>query len=80
MLVFSVNSAKKVEEFVDGFDSANSRLIANLSYTMCISRISHYIKCVIRDKIGSIVDVESIQKFFLIGYQNLSPQSINQPL
>ncbi|MDE4961626.1 type VI secretion system contractile sheath large subunit, partial [Francisella tularensis subsp. holarctica] len=53
---------KKVEEFVDGFDSANSRLIANRSYTMCISRISHYIKCGIRDKIGSIVDVESIQK------------------
>ncbi|MDE4957507.1 type VI secretion system contractile sheath large subunit, partial [Francisella tularensis subsp. holarctica] len=41
---------------------ANSRLIANLYYTMFISRISHYIKCVIRDKIGSIVDVESIQK------------------
>ncbi|MDE4974282.1 type VI secretion system contractile sheath large subunit, partial [Francisella tularensis subsp. holarctica] len=49
---FSVNSAKKVEELVDGFDSANSRLIAHLSYTMCISRISHYIKCEIRDKIG----------------------------
>ncbi|MDE4974366.1 type VI secretion system contractile sheath large subunit, partial [Francisella tularensis subsp. holarctica] len=56
---FIVNSYKKVEEFVDGFDSANSRLIANLSFTMCFSRISHYIKCVIRDKIGSIVDVES---------------------
>ncbi|AJI57483.1 hypothetical protein LA02_1036 [Francisella philomiragia] len=58
---FSVNSAKKVEEFVDNFDSANSMLIANLSYTMCISRISHYIKCVIRDKIGSVVGAEQIQ-------------------
>lgn len=58
---FSVNSSKKVEDFVDDFDSANSRLIANLSYTMCISRISHFIKCVIRDKIGSVVGSEQIQ-------------------
>ncbi|AIT09603.1 intracellular growth locus iglB [Candidatus Francisella endociliophora] len=57
---FSVNSAKKVDEFVDDFDSANSRLIANLSYTLCISRISHFIKCVIRDKIGSVVGTEQI--------------------
>ncbi|APC97548.1 type VI secretion system contractile sheath large subunit [Francisella frigiditurris] len=58
---FSINSTKKVEEFVDDFDSANSRLIANLSYTLCISRISHFIKCVIRDKIGSVVGAEEIQ-------------------
>jgi type VI secretion system protein ImpC len=57
---FSVSSAKKVDDFVDEFDSANSRLISNLSYTMCISRISHFIKCVIRDKIGSVVGTEQI--------------------
>lgn len=58
---FSVNSTKKVEDFVDNFDSANSQLIANLSYTMCISRISHFIKCVIRDKIGSVVEADAIK-------------------
>lgn len=57
---FSVNSAKKSHEFVDEFDSANSSMIANLSYTMCISRISHFIKCVVRDKIGSVVGEEQI--------------------
>lgn len=57
---FSVNSTKRVDDFVDDFDSANSRLIANLSYTMCISRISHFIKCVIRDKIGSVIGTEQI--------------------
>ncbi|MBK2125036.1 type VI secretion system contractile sheath large subunit [Fangia hongkongensis] len=59
---FSVNSIKKVEEFVDNFDSMNSQLVANMSYTLCISRISHYIKCVIRDKIGSITSTEIIQQ------------------
>ena len=59
---FSVNSIKKVEEFVDDFDSMNSQLVANMSYTMCISRIAHYVKCVVRDKIGSITSPEIIQQ------------------
>ncbi len=58
---FSVNSVKKVNEFVDDFDSMNSQLAANISYTLCVSRISHYIKCHVRDKIGSITSPEIIQ-------------------
>ncbi len=58
---FSVNSIKKVHEFVDDFDSINSQLVANLSYTFCIARIAHYIKCTIRDKIGSVVDAGRIK-------------------
>ncbi|WP_108651615.1 type VI secretion system contractile sheath large subunit [Dongshaea marina] len=58
---FSVNSIKKAEEFADDFDSINSQLAANMSYTLCISRIAHYVKCTIRDKIGSIVTPEEIQ-------------------
>lgn len=58
---FSVNSTKKVEDFADNLDAANSRLVANLSYTMSISRIAHYIKTVIRDKIGSIADANIIK-------------------
>jgi type VI secretion system protein ImpC len=58
---FSTQSLSKVEDFVDNFDAADSALVANLSYTMSISRISHYIKTVIRDKIGSVVDADSIQ-------------------
>ncbi|WP_119343368.1 type VI secretion system contractile sheath large subunit [Facilibium subflavum] len=57
---FSVQSIKKVNEFVDDMDSINSQLVANLSYTLSISRIAHYIKCVIREKIGSVVSKEVI--------------------
>ena len=59
---FSVQSIKKVEEFADDMDSINSQLVANLSYTFSISRIAHYIKCVIREKIGSVVDKDVIHK------------------
>ncbi|APC96421.1 type VI secretion system contractile sheath large subunit [Francisella frigiditurris] len=58
---FNVQSAKKViDDFEDDFDSANSALVANLSYVMCVSKIAHYIKCVIREKIGSVVSKDII--------------------
>lgn len=57
---FSVQSIKSSEDFIDEMDAINSQLVTNLSYTLCVSRIAHYIKCVIREKIGSIVDKETI--------------------
>lgn len=59
---FSVNSIKKAHEFVDNLDSINSQLVTNMSYTLCISRISHYIKCCIRDKLGSVTSPEIIKE------------------
>lgn len=58
---FSLQSMSKVEDFEDPLDAADSALVANLSYTMSISRIAHYVKTVIRDKIGSIADAEAIK-------------------
>ena len=57
---FSTQSIKKVSEFADDMDSINSQLVSNISYTLCISRIAHYIKCVVRDKIGSVVNKDII--------------------
>lgn len=57
---FSTQSIKKVDEFTDDMDSINSQLVSNISYTLCISRIAHYVKCVVRDKIGSVVNKETI--------------------
>ncbi|MCL9781020.1 type VI secretion system contractile sheath large subunit [Vibrio sp. S4M6] len=75
---FSVNSVKKVEEFVDNFDSMNSQLVANLSYTLCVSRISHYVKSVIRDKIGGFSTTESIRDL-LNNWINRYVTTITQP-
>jgi len=57
---FSVQSIKKAHKFSDPKDSENSQLVTNLSYTFSISRIAHYLKCIMRDNIGSTANKEYI--------------------
>lgn len=57
---FSVQSIKKTHKFADAKDSENSQLVSNLSYTYSISRIAHYLKCIMRDNIGSTANKEYI--------------------
>jgi type VI secretion system protein ImpC len=59
---FSVQSAKKAKKFKDPKDSENAQLVTNLSYTLSITRIAHYVKCIMRDNIGSTADGPYIQK------------------
>lgn len=58
---FSAQSVKKPKQFVDPKDSENAQLACNLSYTFSITRIAHYVKCVMRDNIGSSADAIYIQ-------------------
>jgi len=58
---FSVQSTKKSHKFKDPKDSENSTLVSNLSYTFSISRIAHYVKCIMRDNIGSSANAAYIQ-------------------
>ncbi len=53
---FSTQSIKKSKRFKDPHDSENSQLVTNLSYTFSITRIAHYVKCIMRDNIGSAAD------------------------
>ena len=45
----------------DPKDTENAQLVCNLSYTMSIARIAHYVKCIMRDNIGSTADAPYIQ-------------------
>jgi len=58
---FSAQSIKKSYKFKDPKDSENSQLVTNLSYTYSITRIAHYLKCIMRDNIGSTADAAYIQ-------------------
>jgi type VI secretion system protein ImpC len=58
---FSAQSLKKPKAFQDAKDSENSQLVTNLSYTFSITRLAHYIKCIMRDNIGSSADATYIQ-------------------
>ena len=57
---FSAQSLKKPTRFKDPKDSENSQLVTNLSYTYSISRIAHYLKCIMRDNIGSTANAQYI--------------------
>lgn len=58
---FSCQSIKKSKKYKDPKDSQNAQLVCNLSYTLSITRIAHYVKCVMRDNIGSSADGPYIQ-------------------
>jgi type VI secretion system protein ImpC len=57
---FSAQSIKKSHKFKDAKESENSQLVSNLSYTFSISRIAHYLKCIMRDNIGSTANAQYI--------------------
>tara|TARA_R110002124_G_scaffold233381_2_gene398629 strand:+ start:2151 stop:3614 length:1464 start_codon:yes stop_codon:yes gene_type:complete len=59
---FSCQSVKRAGKFVDKFDSQNSEMVTNLSYTLSITRVAHYIKRMMRDNIGANADAAYIEK------------------
>jgi len=57
---FIPQSIKKSHKFKDAKDSENSQLVSNLSYTFSISRIAHYLKCIMRDNIGTTANAQYV--------------------
>jgi type VI secretion system protein ImpC len=57
---FSAQATKASHRYKDPKDSENSQLVTNLSYTFSISRIAHYVKCIMRDNIGSTANADYI--------------------
>ncbi|HZS39328.1 MAG TPA: type VI secretion system contractile sheath large subunit [Polyangia bacterium] len=59
---FSTQSVKRAKKFKDPKDSENAQMVCNLAYTFSITRIAHYIKCIMRDNIGSSADENEIKR------------------
>src|SRR5258706_3389696 len=49
----AAQSLQKPTEYQDATATANSRLAARLPYLFATCRFAHYLKCIVRDKIGS---------------------------
>jgi type VI secretion system protein ImpC len=60
---FSVQSANKPKLYDSDAANANARLSAQLPYIMATCRFAHYLKAMMRDKIGSFTSRDEIQKF-----------------
>jgi type VI secretion system protein ImpC len=56
-------SCQKAREYYSADATANARLSTQLQYMLAISRFAHYIKVIMRDKIGSFMSRENCEKF-----------------
>ncbi len=56
-------SLPKPEEYDDPDATANAALGARLPYMFACCRFAHYLKCIVRDKIGSFKDREQMQRW-----------------
>lgn len=57
-------SLHEPQRYQEAHVSVNAKLSSMLQYTLCVSRIAHYIKVMGRDKIGSYQDSSAIQRDF----------------
>jgi len=58
---FSAQSAMAPKDFTEDLATKNAHLVTNLSYTLSVSRVAHYIKRMARDYIGSTADAPYLQ-------------------
>jgi type VI secretion system protein ImpC len=56
-------SLHKPAEYDDPDATANANLAARLPYLFATCRFAHYLKCIVRDKIGSFKEREDVQKW-----------------
>ena len=60
---FSVQSVQKPKKYNTDSATANARLSAQLPYLFAVSRIAHYLKAIMRDKIGSFASRQNVEDF-----------------
>ena len=76
---FSAQSAQKGKMYDNEAANANARLSTQLPYILAISRFAHYMKAMMRDKIGSFMSRSECQTFlnqwilqYVVGNDNVS--------
>jgi type VI secretion system protein ImpC len=60
---FSVQSAQKPKIYDSDAATANARISAQLPYIFAVSRFAHYLKAIMRDKIGGFASRDEVQRF-----------------
>ncbi len=60
---FSIQSAQKPKLYDKEAANANARLSAQLPYILAVSRFAHYLKAMMRDKIGSFMSRAECERF-----------------
>jgi type VI secretion system protein ImpC len=60
---FATQSANKAKKYDSDAANANARLSSQLQYIFAVSRFAHYLKAMMRDKIGSFMSHSDCEKF-----------------
>ncbi|MFT3930593.1 MAG: type VI secretion system contractile sheath large subunit [Spongiibacteraceae bacterium] len=60
---FSGQSTQRAKQYNTDAANANARLSSQLPYIFAVSRIAHYMKAIMRDKIGSFASRQGVQDY-----------------
>lgn len=60
---FGAQSAQKAKKYNTDSANANAVLSAQMQYIFAVSRIAHYLKSMMRDKIGSFASAKNVETF-----------------
>ena len=74
-------SMQKPAEYYDADATANANLSARLPYLFACSRFAHYLKCIVRDKIGAFKAREDMQRWlneWIMNYVDADPANSSQ--
>ena len=74
-------SLARPEEYDDPDATANAALSARLPYMFACSRFAHYLKCIVRDKIGSFSTREQMESWlsdWILNYVDGDPQNSSE--
>ncbi|WP_263143412.1 type VI secretion system contractile sheath large subunit [Pseudomonas sp. RIT-PI-AD] len=74
-------SLQKPHEYYDPDATANANLAARLPYLFACCRFAHYLKCIVRDKIGSFRERDDMQRWlndWIMNYVDGDPSNSSQ--
>ena len=74
-------SLQQPAEYYDADATANANLAARLPYLFACCRFAHYLKCIVRDKIGSFREREDMERWlndWIMNYVDGSPGTSSQ--
>ena len=62
-VIFSGSTVNRPQQYVEEDANANARLSASLPYILACARFAHYLKAIMRDKIGGFTSRQEIERF-----------------
>lgn len=74
-------SLQKPAEYDDSDATSNANLAARLPYLFASCRFAHYLKCIVRDKIGAFKERDAMQKWlqkWIMNYVDGDPQNSDE--